>query len=143
MSQLWISTLLIFLGLNMSIYFLGGAMAAYNPAFVTAYNKSGELIANVTSSGTGSGSGLWEYLVQQFLNPIILGSIAVASVIGRYVMGSNNFAILAAFSAAMVGWFLNPLSAVNSMGLPAPFGVLLLMIMEALVFITLVDFVRG
>ena len=143
MSQVWISTLLMFLGLNLGIYFLGGAMLPYDPSYTTAYNESQKLLSNVTGSGIGSGTGLWEYLIMQFLNPVVLGAIAGAAVIGRFVGGTNNIALLAAFSAALVGWFLNPISVISAMHLPSPVGLILFVIMQALVLITVVDFVRG
>jgi hypothetical protein len=143
MSQIWVGTLLLFLGINLSIYFLGGAMATYDTKYTTAYNESEKLILNTTSTETGSGGGMWDYLIGQFLNPLVLATTMVAGVLGRYLTGSNNIAIFAAFSGALVGWYLNPMGAVSALGLVPPFNIIVSMILTALLLITIVDFVRG
>ena len=143
MGQLWITVLLIYLGINIALWAGTSAMLPYTHDYDAAYNASQTLIGNVTDTSSGTESGMWDYLIAQFLSPAILGGAMLVGILGRFFTGSSSIAIFAAASVVLSSWFLNPMTAMRALGLPSPFDVIMLLILNGMLLIAIVDFVRG
>jgi hypothetical protein len=119
----------------MAIYLGAGSFPVYSSANITA----GEYVGNLTGQ---SSSGLYGNIIANFILPALLTAAAV-SLATKWITGDNSFAILGAFAAFFVNFLLVPISTINSMGLPSPLNFVVLGIMNMLLLITIISFVRG
>ena len=135
MSEIWVVTLVLFCGITMAIYLGVGSFPSYNTANITA----GEYVGNLTGQ---SSSGLFNNIIGNFILPALLSAAAV-SLATKWITGDNSFAILGAFAAFFVNFLLVPISTISAMGLPSPLNFVVLGIMNLLLLITIISFVRG
>lgn len=145
MGTIWVTTLLLFLGINIAINMGAYEMMGYSTdtRYERAYNASEGLYEDVGSSSTGMEKGLMTYIIEQFLTPALIGAAVIGVSLLVFGSGAGVIAIYAGIFATMSSWFLNPISAVHALGLSPPLDVIVFLILNALLLVSLIDFVRG
>lgn len=107
---------------------------------VEAYNITEEYKGNITGV---TSKGHYTSVIDQFINPALLGATAVIAGIVYVLSGNIGIAIAAAAMGAFANFFLIPISSVSALGLPFPLDWFIVGFMNLLILVSIISFVRG
>ena len=139
MGSSWIAVLCVLLGimvaLNLGTYDIASEYSEYE----AVQNASQEYYRNITSE-TSKEQG--EDIIQAWLSPLLIGA-ATVGILTYFVPSASVFAIPAAVIATTVSYFIQPINALQALGLPWYIIDSVLVILSLMFIIAMIDFIRG